>query len=178
MGPVLYPPHTRFALELTRWAVAPPGSAQSALSEPHELDDAASWFSTSLKEGFDLPPQHQAMLARWLLDRGDAKRAAKHFLTALEGHLRLEVENEAYGELKAELHVATARALSKAGERIQAEDVLRRCTDARLPGFGAAYRLLAELQAEDTHYEEAFDTLNRWAEANPELESDVCALRR
>ena len=168
----LPPPATRLAVTLARWGVAVDDPTVPV--DESRLEEARHWFEKARMEGFSLPGHAAAALGRCLFIEKNYQRAAEAFQGILDGSgVALEGEQAGFNdELNAALHLAVARSHEKANELAKAKVVLEKCLEA-FPKYGPAFRRLAELFASDTDIRGASEVLARWAEAEPQLESDI-----
>lgn len=171
--PIVYPARWSCMLSMARWALALDGPRAATDPVDPLLGDAAHHFQTALDSGFLLPSVHRAVLARCRFEDRHFLRAAEYYDRVLSDGLALQGENaKGTEDVKVALYIATARSFLAAHEAARAQARLEACL-REFPVHGPAYRELAELHATKTDFEAAYNVLQRWAEAEPALKSDI-----
>jgi tetratricopeptide (TPR) repeat protein len=168
----LAPADSPRAARLGRWGVM---TDETSPVDRSRLNEARDWFEKAIQRGFALPPEHRASLGRCHFIAENYRQAAATFQGIVEagGIVLRDRQAVINDELNAAVHLAAARAHQRAGDLAAAANCLEKCVSA-FPTYGAAYRRLAELRIDtDADYRGAYEVLVRWADAEPELASDI-----
>jgi tetratricopeptide (TPR) repeat protein len=166
-------PAVRLALRLSRWAVAL--DDPTGVEDDSRLRDARYSLEKADQGGFRLPAHAAAALGRCLFIEGNHRQAATRFEGVLDaGGVALAGGQAQFNdELNAALLLAVARSHERAGDSVRAKMILERCLGT-FPKYGPAFRRLAELAITmNADYEGAYRVLARWADVEPQLESDI-----